>query len=235
MTAIYNALLALNQQKTGMSTIFSDSLSALECIKSFKPVHPLAIKIKQAVHMLSLKNHYVSFCWCPSHIGIKGNEEADSLAKSAATRTASFLNKTYHKYYKRIFRISLYKKWQQEWSTHINNITKHDVLELIKPEIELWPSSYSSSRLEEVILCRLRLGHTRITHGYLMSQTNRTMCDLCHIPISMPHILIDCPKFSLPRKIFGTNPTLKSILCEDKINKQNLLKFLKDLNLLNSI
>ena len=38
----------------------------------------------------------------------------------------------------------------------------------IKPCIEEWESAHNSSRQYEVKLSRLRIGHTRLTHGHLM-------------------------------------------------------------------
>ena len=235
LTAIHRALLEIIPQKNKISTIFTDSLSSLECIKSLKPSHPLASKIRQTIHTLSLKKHKISLCWCPSHIGIKGNEDADSLAKSVVDSTSRISDKTFHKDYKEVFKQRIREKWQQEWNIHINNISEHNVLEIIKPEIKFWPSAYSSSRFEEVLFCRLRHGHTKATHGHLMSQSPRAVCDICQTPISVPHILIDCPKFSNQRKIFGNNPSLKSILQEDSISKPKVLKFLKDIDFLNKI
>ncbi|XP_075234116.1 uncharacterized protein LOC142331949 [Lycorma delicatula] len=45
------------------------------------------------------------------------------------------------------------------------------------------------SRREEVVLCRLRLGHTRITHEYLMSGEAPPLCTRCNCRMTVHHIL----------------------------------------------
>ena len=235
VSAVQHALHSIVPLKNKTSTIFTDSMSTLESIKALKPSHPLSSKIQQTAHTLSLKGHKVEFCWCPSHVGINGNEAADSLAKCAAQEDRQRIEKTYHKDFKKLFKEKIIAKWQLEWTNHINNMAEHDVLEQIKPNISSWNSAFLPSRFEEVLLCRLRLGHTRLTHGYLMAQSPRSLCDRCDVPITIPHLLINCPKFSLPRKVFGNNPNLNTILHEESINFKNILQFLKRVNVLKDI
>ena len=37
---------------------------------------------------------------------------------------------------------------------------------MVKPTVKKWSKIYKLSRREEVVINRLRLGHTRVTHGY---------------------------------------------------------------------
>ena len=45
----------------------------------------------------------------------------------------------------------------------------------------------------ETALCRLRIGHTRLTHGYLMSADPQTFCMDCLVPLTVEHLLVECP------------------------------------------
>ena len=49
--------------------------------------------------------------------------------------------------------------WQREWDTAVNN-----KLHATKPLIGEQPSAYRSVRRDEVVLSRLRLGHSYLTH-----------------------------------------------------------------------
>lgn len=70
--------------------IFSDSLSALQSLQftSFNSktnFYVLEIKEKYNQFLRKNPNSSIKFFWIPSHIGIRGNEDADQLAKSATT------------------------------------------------------------------------------------------------------------------------------------------------------
>ncbi|XP_020296074.1 uncharacterized protein LOC109861009 [Pseudomyrmex gracilis] len=66
--------------------VASDSLSVLRCLESPDPRgnHSLVVyKIKEVVVKLERKGVRVKFVWVPGHVGVHGNELADSHAKQA--------------------------------------------------------------------------------------------------------------------------------------------------------
>jgi len=83
--AIIEALTFISNLISNYYLIASDSLSCLIALNS-NPFNshfsPLVLRIKQITHTLYLSNYSIKFLWVPSHIGIRGNEMADSLAKS---------------------------------------------------------------------------------------------------------------------------------------------------------
>ena len=65
----------------------------------------------------------------------------------------------------------------EEWQTSWNNSIGNKLLD-IKPTIGEYQSVVRNIRREEVVLARLRLGHTRVTHSYLLQgeeQLRRTI------------------------------------------------------------
>ena len=56
---------------------------------------------------------------------------------------------------------------------------------------------YQSFRREEVVLTRLRIGHTRLTHSYVLEREDQPLCISCNEPSTVKHFLIDCFEFSL--------------------------------------
>ncbi len=48
-------------------------------------------------------------------------------------------------------------------------------------------------RRSETELARLRTGHTRLTHGYLVSRETQPFCDDCLVPLTVRHLLVECP------------------------------------------
>ena len=111
------------------------------------------------LHTLKQKNKSVTFCWIPSHIGIEGNEKVDSYAKDAISFPTSVKIlpiEGYLAYTKQIVR----EKWQSERAELNYNSNK---LREIKDTVHPWISSYQKIRRDEVVLTRLRIGHSKLT------------------------------------------------------------------------
>ncbi len=65
-------------------------------------------------------------------------------------------------------------------------------LRSVRTELGLW-SYQGLSRRWETALVRLRIGHTRLTHGFLMEGAYPPHCDDCLIPLTVQHLLLECP------------------------------------------
>ena len=100
----------------------------------------------------------VIFCWLPSHMGISGNEHTNSEAKAALQKVVSDCLISYTDAYQYIHDL-----WQNEWDTAVNN-----KLHATKLLIGEQPSTYRSVCRDEVVLFRLKLGHSYLTHSYLL-------------------------------------------------------------------
>ena len=213
-----NKLLCYIQVESGMSyLILSDSLSSLLTISSFYPCSPIAQEILQRLTDLDRAGKHVTICWIPSHVGIAGNERADVAAKRAAQRTClRRLPLPAGDLYPAVASF-LFGRWQHTWSNQQGN-----KLVAIKPKLSPWQSSSRKCRREEVILCRLRTGHTYATHGYLLCGAERPVCPRCQCSLSVKHVLVDCPHLEGERrKHFGVTSsqlTLKNLLCNDSIH-----------------
>lgn len=99
----------------------------------------------------------------------------------------------------------LAEKWQEQW-----NIQTGNKLYNIKPIIGLWPSL--KQRHSDVLLTRLRIGHTRITHRHLLFGENTPICTLCR-PLTVSHIFISCIAYThLYPILFGcSSPSVKDL------------------------
>ena len=53
-----------------------------------------------------------------------------------------------------------------------------------------------------MVLTRLRIGHTRLTHSYLHEREDQPLCISCNEPFTRKHFLIDCIEFSHVRRQF---------------------------------
>ena len=138
--------------------IFSDSMSALESLASYNPRNPLTQLIQALLFRLP-----VVFCWIPGHVGIAGNERADAAAKHALSGPLERdLNLVPTDAFSTL-RERLHATWQASWEQQDGN-----KLRAIKNTISTWHSVSRRNRREEVVLARLRIGHTHLTHPYLL-------------------------------------------------------------------
>ena len=53
-------------------------------------------------------------------------------------------------------------------------------------------SKTKMSRYDSVLLSRFRIGHSRLTHSYLLCGDAPTTCQSCGIPLTVKHILVEC-------------------------------------------
>ena len=50
----------------------------------------------------------------------------------------------------------------------------------------------STSIMEQVIISRLHIGHTRLTHSFILKQEQPPQCLTCQTPYTIKHILMEC-------------------------------------------
>ena len=74
--------------------IYSDSISVLQSLINTKLDNSLIVKL---LNKFNSMNHSkkVIFCWIPSHIGIQGNDKADSLVKATLNMVPNKKNTLY--------------------------------------------------------------------------------------------------------------------------------------------
>ena len=114
------------------------------------------------------KTKEVELCWIPSHIGIKGNDQADSAVKIVWKMPIDKSFKILYTDLKIEIKNFTQNKWQLRW-----NNTPHNKLQTIKAEIGEWKEGYRKSHREEIILSRL----TSPTHIYLNKNNHHGVWD----------------------------------------------------------
>ena len=227
VTAINLALDAIAESDDDYFIIFSDSLSVLLSLHNKKLDNPLILELLQKLNHLSCAHKTIYFCWIPSHIGIRGNESADMAAKESLNQdiTASQVPYTDLKPHINSF---VSNKWQELWSSCPDN-----KLFKMKPTLGVWPSGFRNSRKEEVILSRLRIGHTYFSHSYILRKEDPPECTACREIYSVRHVLIDCIDLGLIRPRFITVPDMKTLF--DTVSIDRILSFVKEVNLFDKV
>ena len=158
--------------------IFSDSLSVLKSLDHTSSKKPQIQKLLEKQHDLSIYNEII-YCWIPSYIGIPGNENVDLKAKESLNLHPTNFPIQFSNFKPFINRYIL-NNWQTSWSNRVGN-----KLYDIKPIIRSSQTVVRNIRLEEVVLARIRIGHTRITHSYLLNREEPPQSVGCDKPFTV--------------------------------------------------
>ena len=158
-------------------------------MQSYENFRPLCLEIKKVLERLECNRQDVRFIWTPAHIGITGNEMADRRAKQALQLDECDITPLPIDYrdllpkVKHSIRALFSSLWRQ---------SDHTFLKVVKPETGEWLSSYRSSRRDEVVIARLRVGHTRLTHSGVIRSSTHDRCTSCDLPLTVVHVLLRC-------------------------------------------
>ena len=202
--AIDIALYHIRDQSEKQFIIYSDSLSVLKSLKDLHHRNPLIQKILKKYYYLSVSKEIV-FCWLPSHVNIRGNELADSEAKSALSLVITNF-KIPHSDFKSNVCQYINNKCQSVWETQTYN-----KLNEIKPNFNSKCTFSNLSRKEQTKITRCRLGHTRITHHYILNNEQAPFCIPCNEPFTVKHFLITCAEFNHIRTKYFNIKTIKEL------------------------
>ena len=204
--------------------VFSDSKSSLQALQNLWSHHPLVCRVLDTHTELCQDNKNIIFCWIPSHVGIRGNEAADRAAKdaldlpvSSAMVPASDCKPKAAKYINSV-RI---RNWDE--------IDNNNKLKEKFPDLKEHFQPNCPSRRDEVVLTRLRIGHSRLTHKFILDQEIPPVCVGCDAPYTIKHILLECIDFSEIRKKYYTCQDLHTLFTV--VKTQNLLQFIQEIGL----
>ena len=197
---IYNGLKYIKENNPEKdSIIFTDSKSAMEIIiNKCNSYISIADKIRLLIMQMNM-DRQVKLHWIKAHIGIKGNEVADKVAKMGhginnssvyplAKEVTSELKKKFYVY------------WDQLWKENMQLTGKGLFLKQIRDNIERHAPIRVKNRRMEVVLCRLRIGHVGLNqylHRFNMAQQD--VCNQCGVTETVHHYLLECNSYRLAR------------------------------------
>jgi len=104
----------------------------------------------------------IILCWIPSHVNIRGSERADTAAKSAVSLTVTNMKLPARELLPRISNFCL------DESQDIWDCCEGSKLHSVYPTVGILKHAKNMSRYDSVLLNRLRIGHSRLSHSYLL-------------------------------------------------------------------
>ena len=218
-------LLALNiiEQSPGKGfLILSDSLPCLQSLENRNFLNCLVLEILERLDKLLKSGYAITFVWVPSHIGIAGNTVVDACAKAALSLQMTMSTVPYSDF-KPLIGTYIQSLWQTSWNGEINKFHR------IQPVIGSF-KRLNLTRRDEVIIHRLRVGHTHLTHSYLLRKELAPMCDVCSTPLTVEHLLLSCSKYAVVRrKFFGDCQSIERLFCT--FHCSIILAYLKEIDI----
>jgi hypothetical protein len=83
-------------------------------------------------------------------------------------------------------------------------------------------------RRHQVIISRLRMGYTNLTHGYKLNDEITPLCTECNQDITVEHILWQCSNYAIQRS--RSNISIEA-LGNNKEETKMVIKYLKEIGL----
>ena len=121
------------------------------------------------------------------------------------------------------------EKWQKRWSSP--DLANNKKYKKIRPTIDHWPLSCHPNRRYVRVLSRLRIGHTRLTHNFLLGGGDPPECDHCHTLLTVEHILVHCVKYHDERHQYHLDGKLIEEILSEYVDLDKLMGFLKEIDL----
>ena len=75
------------------------------------------------------------------------------------------------------------------------------------------------------------MGHTWLTHKFILEGGTAPVCAQCAVPLSVEHILVQCVKYQVQRRRFHLEGKSISQILDDEADISALMRFLKAINI----
>jgi len=113
--------------------------------------------MKEYTHLIN-SGKAIVICWIASHVNIRGSERADGAAKSAQFSSVTNMKFQGRELTCRMSKFS-FDEWQDIW-----NCCENNKVHLIYHTVGSVTHSKSISRRYGVVISRLQIGQSRLTH-----------------------------------------------------------------------
>ena len=225
-----NALEWVEKDQVGKVVICTDSAAVLASMRSFhsNSRQGLLYEILQLVTRIVSNGCKLHFLWVPAHVGVMGNEKADKMAKKALEKLEVEMNVSFSKAeVKSMIWDKVKIMWQEKWDNEVKGRHLYNIQESIRVK-----RIGSGNRKEEVVLTRLRLGHSALNKTLqVVGKHEDGLCEDCLVDETIEHVLMECSNYEIERESLRSKMrelgeqeiTVKSLLRLENRKKMRVL------------
>jgi ribonuclease HI len=201
LIAIYTALAHISFEQPGRFLIATDSLSSIRAMQSQKisyHTHPGIYECKQKIFELKISGREVTLMWVPSHVGIDGNELADTEAKQGALGSLESGSQPIACDHLPLAKALMKRKWQLKWDNNDTGRFTHSII----PNVRLrpWFEDIKSDRSTITTISRIMSGHCGVkAHLGRFGIVDDAICVCREDYETVDHIMWKCPRFEVQR------------------------------------
>jgi len=109
-----------------------------------------------------------------------------------------------------------YRLWQADWDQRTGSV---------KPHLGYYSVSSLSHR-DAVVLRRLSIGHTQLSHSYLLSREDQPLCSSCDCALTVVHFF-ECPIYTTVRRKYFSVSSMEELF--HTIKACNILSFIREI------
>jgi len=116
----------------------------------------------------------------------------------------------------------IFDEWHEIWSRCTTN-----KLHAIKPTVSGYKQKTCLSRRDSVLLNRLCIGHTHLTHSFLLSGDDFPECGTCQCPLTVKHILVERVDLKDVRNKHFVASSIKDVF--GNVEAHSIIDFIKEI------
>uniref|UniRef100_A0A1Y1N4E3 ribonuclease H n=1 Tax=Photinus pyralis TaxID=7054 RepID=A0A1Y1N4E3_PHOPY len=180
--AIKQALKYVLNSEHDTYCILTDSLSGIQSMADIYSRNEYMKEIHDLRRQIHDRSKHLQFVWIPSHTNITGNDTVDQLAKEATHKTTQDEQCMLRNDCKSLLQGTIHRKWLDHW-TALAERKQY----FLPPRPLKWTGSATLTRKEETVLNRVKMGHTRMTHDFLLQNSVQPMCEQCNVIFTVRH------------------------------------------------
>lgn len=238
LMAIREALKMCINLKYDKTVILTDSRSSCELIKQgmMAAKNYLVMDIYRLLQKIVDEKQLVVIQWIPSHVGIRGNEAADSLAKAATENSQTIFEALTLGDTISLVKNEIWIKWTDKYRKMSETTGKIHFEFMKNPGKKIWCKNLKLSAAEIISLNRIRSNHcmTKDRKHKWGWETNPN-CEVCFEEENLTHILYRCSKWDTIREKYRILQNGKNLhdIFTDLIEQElkQLTSYLKEISI----